>query len=159
MIHTYLSTSTKVADFFVEKVYLDTLKGEPFSASKVQSLLYYSYVWMLVLQNKHLFPEKIKGYDFGILVTDEGDRLKNIESGVDISIATDIRLLPDYLKNFLEMIWRSYRGFLGTYLINNLICNELPYQMAFSTPTKFILDGSIEDYYTIKKAASALKLF
>jgi uncharacterized phage-associated protein len=62
-------------------VYKSYFYGDPITNLRLQKLLYYVYVWLLVLKNKRVFHEKFQAWPIGPVLPSTYRDLKKYEAG------------------------------------------------------------------------------
>jgi len=149
MISTSKKTSAlKVAEYFIDKANKDK---KPITNKKLQKLLYYSQVWLLVLNEEKLFSERIEAWVHGPAIPVVYRRYKNFEFN-PIQIDTD-DILFDFSKkqmDLLESVWSVYGKYNAEYL-EALTHSELPWQEARKEISESEPSSNIISLSTAKK--------
>ena len=95
---------TDIAKFFLARSFED---GELISPLKMQKLVYYAYVWMLVQKKERLFTETIEAWPNGPVTPSLYQELKKYGSGpinADFLACKDEKELDAFMKKFPEEI-------------------------------------------------------
>lgn len=143
------NSANKISDFFIQRAYQEIEKGTLLTHLKLQKLLYYSYVWWLVLENKQLFDNRIEAWEHGPVIRQEWNRFKNYRNKPIKISEVESKIYDKKLAEFLEKIWQTYGKYDAFYLVN-LTHSEQPWKNTFNQNIKqkqIISDGQIKSFY------------
>ena len=133
-----------ISKFFISKIRINLCW---LMYTKVQNLVYYSYVSYLVLNKVALFPSTaITTWSFGALIEYESQHdIQSILLGSP-AIDYDLESIPEATRVFLDNIWGRYGGYTASKLYK-LVSDGLP---LLSAKDGWIDDDTILNEYTVQ---------
>lgn len=131
------TNAIKIAQHFLHRANFD---GDLISPLKMQKLIYYAYVWVLVNSSKQLFEEKFQAWTNGPVLPSLYQNLKRFGyspiNDLLITDMTDQEILDEIKDNFgintieiIEMVYEEYIG-KSAFELSAMTHNELPWKKA-----------------------------
>lgn len=133
--------------------------GEPVTNMKLQKLLYYTYAWYLVENDKKkLFEEPIMAWKYGPVVISVYEAYKSYGAdSIKEAIDGDAGKLDAATKEIIEDVFNIYAG-LNAIELANLTHSERPWMETFDgTNIHTISDELMYDFYLAKRERVSLQ--
>lgn len=108
-----------IANNFIMLCQEDDGTEPPITNMKLQKLLYYAQGWYLATENKPLFKEDFKKWQYGPVCVEVYEQFKYFGGTPITSYATGVKsTLDDYTAEFIKLIWDIYKKYSAIELSN-----------------------------------------
>jgi uncharacterized phage-associated protein len=159
-----MPSALSVAKEFVRLAY-EAEGDDPVTNLRLQKLLYYAQGWSLAARRSQLFPEYIRGWRNGPVVTEVWSKFTG-GGGRQITPddVADVPDAPDPIKAFVGTVWESYKDYSAIGLVG-LTHAETPWKKAWGDRPA---DGrgndevqleDMEDYFCAREVPAEVRAF
>ncbi len=142
----YPNSALEIANYFLNK--------EKLTLMKLQKLIYFAHGWYLAINNSNLIDEPIQAWEYGPAISSVYHEFKVYGNTEIDKLARHNEYIPQInekdqaKKEFLDVIWDTYRGYGGVLLSNITHIEGTPWDIAKKKGDSYIDNEVIKKHFT-----------